>query len=462
MKVLIDPGIMPVAGMVEFRRRAMHEASFITDNAALHDEYRRSDPAASPALYPRFGELRSGGDGALHLRADPVKIWQKLIDDHQTLMIYDRTAGAHLSNSLKIALIIDYVVQCQVYLEATRPDILVYMATPHDIVRWVFARVAEELGVRVQYFQETLLPWRFALMEGIIRDAVPVVPPAVATSANEAALAADYVKRKQGTFDEAFPRYERDRLNRNRGRYYDFRKDLVRSWKRPDLMLNKALCYRAYQSLSREAVEGDKFAIFFMHFQPERTTLPEGYGFAQQLAAIIALAAALPTGTKLYVKEHPTTFTHDCMWKERLPFWYRLIDKIENVQVLPIGADPYELMDRSVCVSTIAGTVAGEALIRGKPVVIFGRGSISLAQTPGLHKYVEQQDLRAFLEDLETARPTRFNLSDYFNDIVGKTYSGAEGYRDFDAIQSHLEQVRFSALFDAFADIMGVPENRAA
>lgn len=462
MKILIDPGIMPVVQMVDFRRRAAHEVSFITDNVALRDEYRRADSAELPALYPRLGELRSDGNVVSRLRADPVRIWQKLIDDHQTLMIYDRSARAPLSNSLKIAMIIDYVIQCQACLEAAKPDVLVYMATPHDIVRWVFARVAEELGVRVQYFQETLLPWRFALMEGIIRDAVPVLPPAFATSANEMSLAVDYVKRKQGTFDEAFPRYERDRLNRNCGRYYNFRKDLARSWKRPDLMLNKALCYRAYQSLAREAVEGGKFAVFFMHFQPERTTLPEGYGFAQQLAAIIALAAALPTGTWLYVKEHPTTFTHDCMWKERLPFWYRLIDKIENVQILPIGADPYELMDRSVCVSTIAGTVAGEALIRGKPVVIFGRGSISLAQTPGLHKYVEQHGLRAFFAGLETERPARFSLSDYFSDIAGKTYSGAEGHRDFDAIQANLEQVRFAALFDAFADIMGVARTRVA
>ena len=76
--------------------------------------------------------------------------------------------------------------------------------------------------------------------------------------------------------------------------------------------------------------------VFFLHFQPERTTLPEGYGFAQQLAAIIALDGALPEGTKLYVKEHPTTFTHDCMWKERLPFWYRLIDKFTKVQLVSI------------------------------------------------------------------------------------------------------------------------------
>lgn len=462
MKILIDPGIMPAAQMIEFRHRAAHDVSFITDNAALQDQYRLLDPAAAMSRYPRMRELSARSDASLRLRADPVRIWQKLIDDHQTLMIFDRTSRVPLSNSMKIALIVDYVIQCQRHLEAKTPDILVYMATPHDIIRWVFARVAEELGVRVQYFQETLLPWRFALMEGICRDAVPIPPPIVTTSANETELAVDYAKRKQGNFDAAFPKYERDRLNRNRGRYYNFGRDLIRSWKRPDLMLNKALCYQAYQSLAREPVEGDTYAVFFMHFQPERTTLPEGYGFAQQLAAIIALDDALPEGTKLYVKEHPTTFTHDCTWKERLPFWYGLIDKIKKVQLVPIGADPYELMDNSVCVSTIAGTVAGEALIRGRSVVIFGRGSISLAHTPWLHKYVAREPLQEFLKTPNAKRPPRFSLLNYFGDIVGNTYSGSEGHREFDAIQANLERVRFAALSEAFADIMGVARGRAA
>jgi hypothetical protein len=462
MKILIDPGIMPIQQMVDLRLLAAHDVSFITNSTNLRQDYLHLDPAIGMALYPKMRNLRAGSNVGLRFRADPVQIWQKLIDDHQTLMIFDRTARAPLSNSLKIALVIDYVVECQAYLEAKMPDILVFMATPHDIVRWVFARVAEELGMRVQYFQETLLPWRFALMEGMCRDAVPVPPTAVATSANERALVSDYAKRKQGNFDEAFPKYERDRLNRNRGRYYHFGKDLIRSWSRPDLMLNKALCYRAYQVLAREPEADDKYVVFFMHFQPERTTLPEGYGFAQQLAAIVALADALPMGTKLYVKEHPTTFTHDCMWKERLPFWYGLIDKIKNVQLVPIGVDPYRLVDGSVCVSTIAGTVAGEALIRGKKVVIFGRGSISLAETQTLHKYLDQQGLRAFLGALNANRPAHFNLLEYLDDIAEKTYSGAEDYRDFDIIQANLERVRFSALFKAFADIMGAATKQAA
>ena len=200
-------------------------------------------------------------------------------------------------------------------------------------------------------------------------------------------------------------------------------------------MLNKALCYRTYQRWRGRPSPGDTYVILFLHFQPERTTLPEAYGFAQQVAAIIALAAALPEGTHLYVKEHPTTFTHDCLWKERLPFWYPHDRSYQNVQLVPIETDPYELMEGSICVSTIAGTVAGEALIRGKPVVVFGRGAITLVQSEGLHKYADQKGLREFLAGLGIRRPHSFDLLEYYYDIAGKTYSGAEGHADFDAIQ---------------------------
>jgi hypothetical protein len=456
MRVLIDPGIMPPARMVDLASRATNNVSFITEDVSLREDYLRLDPTVSMARYPRMHDRRPREDAGRSLRADSVKIWQKVIDDHQTMMIFDRTTRVPLSSSLKIALIIGQVVRCQAYLETARPDLLVYMATPHNITTWIFARVAEELGTRVRYFQLTLLPWRLALMEGMRRDAALVPPPSAAVSATEELLASDYAERKKGSFDQAYPQYEKDRLKRNRGRHYSLSADLLRSWRRPDLILNKALCYRTYTELARAPSPGDSYVILFLHFQPERTTLPEAYGFAQQLAAIIALAAALPEGTRLYVKEHPSTFTQDCLWKERLPFWYRRIAAMENVQLIPIEADPYRLIENSICVSTIAGTVAGEALVRGKPVVAFGRGAITLVQTDGLHRYADQLALREFFAGFGTRPMNSFHLLEYFYSVAERTYSGDGGHSNFDAIQSNLTSIRFAAMASAFADMMGV------
>lgn len=455
MRVLVDPGIMPPRQMIDYWRRAEHDVSFITDSKTKQSEYVQLDADVAISDYPQIGGHRLVGT----LRADPVKIWNKLIDDHQTLMIFDRTSHFYpVSNSLKVAQIIEQATQCQSYLEDISPDVLVYMATPHDITRWVFARVAEELGVRIQYFQETLLPWRFALMQGLSRDSTLVLPRVSGAGESEVALANDYARKKQGDFGEAFPKIERDRLIKNRGRHYSFARDLVRSWKRPDLVLNKALCYRAYSRLARTVSRGDAYVAFFLHFQPERTTLPEAYGFAQQLAAVVALSNALPENIEIWIKEHPATFTEDCLWKERLPFWYEMLARVRNVRLVPLGTDPYELIDRSICVATIAGTVAGEALIRGKPVVIFGRGAISLAQTPALHKYENQEGLSQFLLGLHDLQGHCFDLMQYFDQIVERTYSGAADDTDFDTSQAYLERVREAALLMGFADILDVSQ----
>jgi hypothetical protein len=459
MRVLIDPGIMPVDQMIDLRRRALNDVRFITDKVVLKAEYARRDGGCRVDIYPKVLSREPLCQDCQSLRADPVRIWRKLIDDHQTFLLYDRTIRIPLSNSLKVARIIDHALRIQSYLENCKPDILVFMATPHDIGRWLFARVAEELGVRVLYFQETLLPWRFALMEGLRRDALLLRPRQSMKGAGEAALAADYERQKRGSFANAFPKYERDRLSSNRGRYYNFFRDLRRSWRRPDLLLNKALCFRAYRELSQAPSDAERFVAFFLHFQPERTTLPESYGFAQQLASIVALAAVLPPGLHLCVKEHPSIYTADCQWDERLPFWYRKIAQTPGVRLLPIETDPYTLIDRSDCVATIAGTIGGEALIRGKPVVAFGRGALSLARTPALHKYTDQESLRAFLADLERLRETGFTLEQYCEDIAEETYSGAGDEANFGPIEERLDDVRYAALAAAFAELMAVPSH---
>lgn len=455
MNILIDPGIMPVGLMTELYSRASNSIGFITDEATLKSKYQRIDPACSVELYPEFVSDQIVEPNATR-PSRTISIWRKLIDDHQTHFLYDRSIHGFLSSSLKSANILDFVVRVERVLENLRPDVLVYMATPHDICRWIFSRVAEETGVRVLYFQETLLPWRFALMEGLRRDADIALPSKLAANEDEAEVTADFERRKRGSFEEAFPIYERDRLRQNRGKYYNFLRDLRKFWKRPDLVLNKALCFRTYAQLSQPPVPGERIVSFFLHYQPERTTLPESYGFGQQLAAVLALAEAVPEGTAVYVKEHPSIYTSHCLWGERLPSWYRLLAKIPGVRLLPIDTDPYALIDESLCVATIAGTIGGEALIRGKPVIAFGRGVMSLVKNPALHKYEGPEELKEFLANVENLGDVKFTMLQYLADIAESTYSGLEDEKTFAVVElrQQSEAVRFAALGRAFENLM--------
>lgn len=464
MKVLIDPGLMPIDWMVELHGKASNEVWFVTDRPALRREYQSRCGECRFDVYQEILSQTSESLDAATLQADPLKIWWALMNDHQTFLLYDRTIRSPLSNSLKASKMLDYVLCTQHYVERCKPDVVVFMAMPHNIFTWIFAKVAEEMGVRVLYFQETLLPWRFALKEGLRRDPALLRPRRPRCDAGEVELAADFERRKRGSFSEAFPIYERARLSRNKGKFYSLFRDFRQWWRRPDLVLNKALCYYAYRSLWKAPKRGDRFAAFFLHFQPERTTLPESYGFGQQLGAIVALAAALPREMVLYVKEHPSTYTNLCQWDERLPFWYRRLTQVPNVRLLPLDTDPYALIDSSECVATIAGTIGGEALIRGKPVIAFGRGALSLVDTPALHKYTDQASLVHFLDNLAQVKPVEFTLAQHCADIAEATYSGVRGETCFDQIEprQHSEDVRFAALADAYADLMAVVESTSA
>jgi hypothetical protein len=189
--------------------------------------------------------------------------------------------------------------------------------------------------------------------------------------------------------------------------------------------------------------------------------LPEGYGFGQQLAAIVALATALPDGMLLFVKEHPSIYTVSCHWVERLPSWYRSLAQTPRLRLLPIETDPYSLIDSSECVATVAGTIGREALIRGKPVIAFGRGAMTLVQSEALHKYTDQKALKAFLADLSKLRETGFKLEHYCADIADKTYSGMLGETTFEQIElrQRTQDVRFSAIAAAYQDLMDADPN---
>lgn len=464
MKVIIDPGLMPVDWMSDLYAKATNDVCFVTDRFALRDEYLRRCDTCQIDVYQEILLATPESTDATALWADTLKIWWALMDDHQTFMLCDRAFKMPISNSLMASKILDHVLCSQKYFERTKPDALVYMAMPHNSMTWVFAKVAQEMGVRVLFFQETLLPWRFALMEGLRRESTLFYPQRRRLNAGEAALAVDFERRKRGSFAEAFPIYERARLSRNNGKFYNFFRDVRRSWRRPDLVLNKALCYRTYGSLWQSPNKEERYAAFFLHFQPERTTLPESYGFGQQLGAIVALAATLPAGMRLYVKEHPSMYTADCHWFERRPFWYRRLAQVPNVILLPLDTDPYALIDGSECVATVAGTIGGEALIRGKAVVAFGRGALTLVRTPALHKYTDQASLKQFMAELGQIKEAAFTLEQYCADIASETYSGARGETRFEEIEprQHTEDVRFAALADAYAELMGVPDGAPA
>ncbi len=111
-----------------------------------------------------------------------------------------------------------------------------------------------------------------------------------------------------------------------------------------------------------------------LHDQPERTTLPMGGVFVYQRLMIDMLAQLVPSGWKIIVKEHHMTFNWQAGKKsvDRTPVFYDDVLKNDNVAFAPIQTSTFDLIDNAQAVATITGTVGWEAVVRGKPVLVFG------------------------------------------------------------------------------------------
>lgn len=118
------------------------------------------------------------------------------------------------------------------------------------------------------------------------------------------------------------------------------------------------------------------FVYFALHYQPERSTDPEGQEFSHQHLAIRLLSEALPDGWKIYVKEHPRQLSDYPDIKQahyRSAKDYVKIKSIPNVRMLPPTYDSTELRSHCRMTASCSGSIVWEGMAMGKPGINFGR-----------------------------------------------------------------------------------------
>lgn len=111
---------------------------------------------------------------------------------------------------------------------------------------------------------------------------------------------------------------------------------------------------------------GEPYVLYALHFQPEASTLVQAPMYVDQLALLRDLAASLPIGHRLYVKEHLSS-------RGRRPLaFYRALRAIPAVRLLSPDEDSFALVREARAVAVLTGTIGWEALMLGRPVVSFG------------------------------------------------------------------------------------------
>ncbi len=131
---------------------------------------------------------------------------------------------------------------------------------------------------------------------------------------------------------------------------------------------------RAYHvGLSLESPGKNKHVLVCLAYQPELTSNPLGGMFLHQWLMVNLVAHSVPEDCEVWVKEHPAQFVSlGGTSSFRNTFYYDLIRILPRVRMVPLHADQFDLIDNSIAVATITGTVGFEALARGRPVLIFG------------------------------------------------------------------------------------------
>jgi len=143
------------------------------------------------------------------------------------------------------------------------------------------------------------------------------------------------------------------------------------------------------------------YVYFPLHLQPEMTTSLLGGKYCDQVLAVEDLSRILPDNWKIYVKENPSQG-----FFQRDEYFFKRLLNIPNVEFVGKEVSSIELIKKSKIVSTISGTAGWEAILIGKPVIIFGRAWY--LKSPGVWTYSEKLDINTVLN-------TEFSLDDIYN-----------------------------------------------
>lgn len=429
-RVIIDLGVIPYDMVSSDFANSIYEIILVGNNAQIQ-RLKEKNVNNRLLCYDDFVVPTSSHN----LSVDYNAIFNSIIDDYNTLMIaervnYRRGYRSNHNDVAKIAIMIENAIN---FLSEIYPKFLFYQACPHSINSWVFANVAEKMGVTVYVCNNTLFHWRNFLLKGLRTESVVELHQSEVIDLPSG----EYMKRALLEYDKAIPDYEKERLAKRKNCIWSWSTELkaaIRDYHKLIFLPLKWKLYKTHEECCSVPDLSKKYIIVFLHYQPERTSMPEGRYYANQWHLINTIHRALPDDYMLYVKEHPSTFTNTTNMfdpRYRNPEFYKNISRLSNTILVDLNVNSFTLIDHCKCVATITGTVGGEALLRGKPVLVFGNA------TYRNHKYAfpiqNCDDVRNALEVIDNVSNEiikKCSTSDFISFTMRNSITGVESDSD--------------------------------
>ena len=232
--------------------------------------------------------------------------------------------------------------------------------------------------------------------------------------------------------------YRKQQISRPHSRKFQFihRKIAERiplTRKRWRLLVSK----HEYQRYVKKTLPSEKYLLLALHVQPELSTSPCGGHYVEQLEAIKLLAEYFED-CKILVREHPDQF------RLRIPRpknFYESIIKIPGVSLSSSSISINDVVANATAVATVSGTIALEAVLLGKPGLIFGHSWFK--ECPGIYNISEISGIEFAKKEIERwTPPTEFNLSEYVDRLTSSIFQGNTWGSPIELSESESEEFR--------------------
>jgi hypothetical protein len=155
------------------------------------------------------------------------------------------------------------------------------------------------------------------------------------------------------------------------------------------------------------------FVYFPLHLQPELTTAALGELYNDQLDALERLSALIPSNWLIYAKENPK---QGC--EQRGPEFFNRLEAMHKVRYVRKEVKTVDLLENAQFIATVTGTVGWEALLGGKPCLIFGLAWYS--SMPGVVKYHDA----VTVGEIMSQQPSQKQKLEQLDNIYAKTRAG--------------------------------------
>lgn len=141
-----------------------------------------------------------------------------------------------------------------------------------------------------------------------------------------------------------------------------------------------------------------RYVYFPLHYEPEKTSNPDGGDYFNVFEAVAALRAFLPLDVAIFVKEHYTQLSPRMSgFRGRSAYLYRALRNLPRVGFAPLETPTLDLIGNAVFTASQTGTACLEAACMGRKAVLMG--DIWFSHCPNVYRFEDLTDYQALMAE---------------------------------------------------------------